>query len=69
MIFDNIKSNKEIFEPLGKYLIHTYQKTAGILFHLLLFTVIGFGQTPPVANFSATPRSGCSPLVVSFQDL
>ncbi|TMI64493.1 MAG: PKD domain-containing protein [Bacteroidetes bacterium] len=64
-----LNSNKEIFEPLGKYLIHIHQKTAGILFHLLLFTIIGFGQTSPVANFSATPRSGCSPLIVSFQDL
>lgn len=39
---------------------------------LLLFflsgTVYGYTQTP-VANFTATPQSGCSPLIVSFQDL
>lgn len=56
------------FEPLGKYLIHTHQKTAGILIHLLLLAVFGFGQSP-VANFSATPQTGCSPLIISFQDL
>jgi len=53
---------------LRNYLIHTHQKTAGIFFHLLLLTFIGFGQSP-VANFSANPQTGCSPLIVLFQDL
>lgn len=34
----------------------------------LLFSPFIFGQVPS-ANFTATPLAGCSPLVVSFQDL
>jgi PKD repeat protein len=53
---------------LERTFFNTYQKTAGIFFHLLLVSVFSFAQAP-VANFSATPQSGCSPLTVFFQDL
>ena len=56
------------FEPLKKIFFHTYQKTAGILFHLLFISLFCFGQAP-VANFSASTQTGCAPLAVTFQDL
>ena len=43
--------------------------------HLLLFTVLAVCLSPramavaPIANFSATPLSGCAPIVVQFNDL
>jgi gliding motility-associated-like protein len=53
---------------LRRTINHTHRKTAGIL-SVLLLAVIFIHAQAPVANFSATPQSGCSPLVVSFQDL
>ncbi|MBI1341460.1 MAG: PKD domain-containing protein [Terrimonas sp.] len=38
------------------------------LFITVVFTSNAFGQVPS-ANFTASPTSGCSPLVVNFQDL
>jgi len=41
-------------------------KKSSVLSVLLLWSIIGTAQ--PSANFSATPLSGCAPLVVTFSD-
>ena len=34
-----------------------------------VYNAVNTGPAPPVANFSATPTSGCAPLAVAFTDL
>ena len=47
----------------------TLSKLITVIVAAFLFATTTASGQAPVANFTATPQSGCSPLVVTFQDL
>ncbi|MBY0479470.1 MAG: PKD domain-containing protein [Chitinophagaceae bacterium] len=46
-----------------------FSSKPGFLFIFSLFAFSNLFAQAPVANFSATPQNGCSPLIVNFSDL
>ncbi len=53
---------------MKKDFINTCSRSLGIFLPLLFFISVSNGQSP-VANFTANIQSGCSPLIINFQDL